>query len=72
MPRVNYRKGSHTVYNLKCHIVWIAKYRKPVSRGDVGKQGREWVRQTRATLNVYMDRGYKISRDDFDPHSALY
>ena len=26
-----YRKASHCVYDLKYHIVWITKYRKPVS-----------------------------------------
>ena len=25
-----YRKASHCVYDLKYHIVWITKYRKPV------------------------------------------
>ena len=27
-----YRKASHCVYDLKYHIVWITKYRKPVLR----------------------------------------
>ena len=31
----NYRKTSHSVYDLKYHLVWITKYRKPVFFGDV-------------------------------------
>ena len=46
MRAMSYRKGSHTVYDIKYHIVWITKYRKPVLRGEVGKQVRELVRQT--------------------------
>ena len=55
---MSYRKGSHTVYDLKYHIVWITKYRKPVLRGDVGKKVREFIRQTCATLDVYILSGH--------------
>ena len=24
----SYRKTAHSTYSLKCHIVWISKYRK--------------------------------------------
>ena len=30
-----YRKGSHTVYDLNFHFVWVTKYRFPVLRGDL-------------------------------------
>ena len=36
----HYRKSSHTVYDVKYHIVWITKYRKPVLREQTG----DWVR----------------------------
>ena len=26
----NYRKTSHCTYDIKYHLVWITKYRKPV------------------------------------------
>ena len=58
MRTMSYRKGSHTVYDLKYHIVWITKYRKPVLRGEVGKQVGELVRQTCATLDVYIVSGH--------------
>jgi len=53
-----YRKGSHTVYDLKYHIVWITKYRKKVMRGEVGQRLRELIRQTCETLEVQIVKGH--------------
>ena len=58
MRTMNYRKGSHTVYDIKYHIVWITKYRKPVLRGEVAKHLRELVRQICATLDVEIVSGH--------------
>ena len=58
MRTMSYRKGSHTVYDIKYHIVWITKYRKPVLHGEVGKHVRELVRQTCATLDVLIVSGH--------------
>ena len=33
----NYRKNSHSLYDLKLHVVWITKYRKPVLTGQTGQ-----------------------------------
>ena len=59
---MSYRKTSHSVYDIKYHIVWITKYRKPVLRGGIGKRMRELIRQTCASLDVYIVKGH-ISRD---------
>ena len=59
---MSYRKTSHSVYDLKCHIVWITKYRKPVLRGEIGLRLRELLRQTCETLDVYIIKGH-ISPD---------
>lgn len=40
-----YRKGSHTVYRLHVHFVFVPKYRKPVLRGEVGVRTRELIRE---------------------------
>jgi putative transposase len=53
-----YRKGSHTIYDLKYHVVWITKYRKPVMRGEIGKRLRELIRQTCEGLEVYIEKGH--------------
>jgi putative transposase len=55
---MKYRKGSHTVYDIKYHLVWITKYRKPVLRGEIAKHLRELVRQTCATLDVEIVSGH--------------
>ena len=55
---MSYRKTSQAVYDLKYHLVWITKYRKPVLRGEIGLRLRELVRQTRRTLDVYILSGH--------------
>ena len=59
---MSYRKTAHSVYDLKYHIVWVTKYRKPILRGEVGKRVRELIRQTCASLDVYIVKGH-VSRD---------
>lgn len=58
----NYRKSSHTVYDIKYHIVWITKYRKPVLRGDVAHRLRELVREICKSKDVEIIRGH-VSRN---------
>lgn len=41
----NYRHTSHATYDLKYHIVWITKYRKPVLIGKIAERAREIIRQ---------------------------
>ena len=55
---MSYRKTSHAVYDLKYHLVWITKYRKPILRGEIAARLRELVRQTCATLDVYILSGH--------------
>ena len=59
---MSYRKTAHSVYDLKYHIVWITKYRKPILRGEIGKRVRELLRQTCASLDVYIVKGH-VSKD---------
>ena len=55
---MDYRKTSHAVYDLKYHLVWITKYRKPILRGEIAVRLRELIRQTCATLDVYIEKGH--------------
>ena len=41
----DYRRGSHTVYDIKYHLVWVTKYRYQVLKGDVGIRVRDIIRQ---------------------------
>ena len=59
---MSYRKTAHSVYDLKYHIVWITKYRKPILPGEIGKRVRELIRQTCASLDVYIIKGH-VSKD---------
>ena len=58
MLLMSYRKTAHSVYDLKYHLVWVTKYRKPVLRGEIAIRLRELVRQTCATLDVYIVSGH--------------
>ncbi|HEY5561216.1 MAG TPA: IS200/IS605 family transposase [Clostridiaceae bacterium] len=40
----HYRKLSHVTYDLKYHLVWITKYRKPVLSGNIGERTRDLIR----------------------------
>ena len=42
----NYRVTSHCMYDIKFHIVWITKYRKPVLTGKIKIRTRELIRVT--------------------------
>lgn len=57
-----YRKGAHTVFDLKYHIVWTTKYRKPILIGRRGTRVRELIREICRTNNVTIVRGH-ISKD---------
>ncbi len=57
-----YRKTSHTVFDLKCHLVWTTKYRKPILVGKVGLRVRDLIREICQTHNVNIIKGH-ISKD---------
>ncbi len=40
-----YRKGAHTVYDIKYHFVWKTKYNYAVLKGDVALRTRQIIRE---------------------------
>ena len=58
----NYRKTSHSVYDLKIHLVWITKYRKPVLFGNVGSRLRDLIREICKSMDIEIIRGH-VSKD---------
>ena len=40
----NYRKGSHNVFSIHLHLVWITKYRKKILSGDIAQRARSLIR----------------------------
>lgn len=43
---MDYRYGSHTVYQIEYHFVWVTKCLYKVLRGEAAERVRELVRQT--------------------------
>ena len=41
----DYNNGSHTVYDIKYHFVWITKYRYKILKGNIALRCRELLRQ---------------------------
>lgn len=54
---MEYRHGSHTVYDVKYHIVWVAKYRYQVLQGEVGQRTQELVRQISMSYDFKIEKG---------------
>lgn len=58
----NYRKGSHTVHDIKYHFVWITKYRFKVLTGDVGQRVRDIIKEVCMAWDVIILKGV-VSKD---------
>jgi putative transposase len=58
----NYRKTSHSVYDIKYHLVWITKYRKPMLAGGVATRLRELIREICKTMDIEIIKGH-VSKD---------
>ena len=52
-----YRKGSHTVSRLTCHLVWITKYCYRVLKGDIKSRSRDLIIQICESENVIILKG---------------
>ena len=59
---MSYRHGSHTVFEIHLHLVWVTKYRKPVLGGQVGIRVRELIRQVCRDSDVEILKGH-VSKD---------
>ncbi len=72
----NYRKTSHSIYDLKVHVVWITKYRKPVLFGNVATRVRDLIREICKSMDVEILRGH-VSKDhvhmfvSFPPYTSV-
>ena len=62
-----YRKGSHTRYDMKVHLVWSTKYRYNVLTKEVGKRVRDIIRQVCESNDIQIIKG-RVSKD----HIHLY
>ena len=58
----DYKRGSHTVWDCKYHLVWTTKCRYDVLGGDVGRRGRELLREIARSQEMIIYAG-SINRD---------
>ena len=58
----SYKRGSHTVWDCKYHLVWETNYRYAVLGGDVGLRCRELLRETARAYEMVVHAG-SINRD---------
>ena len=49
---MSYRRSSHSVFDLKYHIIWCTKYRYRVLIGEVAYRARELIREVCAANYV--------------------
>jgi len=54
---MDYRYGSHTVFKIQYHFVFITKYRYKVLKGVVDLKVRELIRQTCETFEIKILKG---------------
>jgi putative transposase len=59
---VDYRRGSHTVYNIEYHFVWVTKYRYKILHGEVAERARELIRQSCLSREIRILKGH-VSQD---------
>jgi putative transposase len=59
---MEYRYGSHTIYKIQYHFVFVTKYRYQILRGDVGLKVRDLIRQTCEAFEIEILKGV-VSKD---------
>ena len=59
---MEYRHGSHTIYKIEYHFVFVTKYRYQVLQGDVGYKVRDLIQQTCDHHEIEIKKG-AVSKD---------
>jgi len=54
---MEYRYGSHTIFKIPYHFVFVIKYRYSVLKGDVGLEVRKLIRQTCQAFEIEVLKG---------------
>ncbi|MEQ1543648.1 transposase [Methyloglobulus sp.] len=58
----DYKRRSHTIWDCKHHLVWVAKYRYAVLVGDIGLCCRKLLREIARSQEMTIYAG-SINRD---------
>ena len=64
---MEHRQGSHTIYEMQVHLVWITKYRYGVLSGDIQLRCRDIIRQVCNSLDIKILKGV-VSKDHIHLH----
>ena len=59
---MEYRYGSHTVFQIEYHFVWVTKYRYKILTGEVAERVRKLVRETCEAFEIRIVKGV-VSKD---------
>jgi putative transposase len=62
MDKERYRRGPHTVTELKYHFVWKTKYSYPVLQGEIGLRLRELLRE------ICVEKGLTVIKGNIRPN----
>ena len=54
---MEYRYGSHTIYKIEYHFVFVTKYRYEILKGDVGYKVRDMIKQTCDMFEIEIKKG---------------
>ena len=65
-----YRRSTHSVFNLQVHISWITKYRYHVLKGAIGERAKVLIRRICVENNVEILKG-TISADHIHLHLSM-
>ena len=57
METERYRKGAHTVLDLKYHCIWKTKYSHPILRGELGLVVRRIIREIAEEKKLIIVKG---------------
>jgi len=54
----DYRKGTHTVYDIQYHLVWVTKYRFHVLHAEIAERARDILRQVCMSREIQILKGH--------------
>ena len=54
---MDYRYGSHTVFQIEYHFVWVTKYRYQVLTGEIAERVPELVWETCEAFEIRIVKG---------------
>ena len=59
-----YRSGAHSVFDIHMHLVWITKYRRPTSKGEVAARTRDLIRNICGQHKMRILKGHAVAEKE--------